>query len=235
MIGAARRLLADGRRIVCFSGAGLSAESGIATFRDATEGLWAKYDPTVLASPEGFAADPQLVIDWYASRRRTVAEAQPNPAHTALAGRDDIVNVTQNVDDLLHRAGAEPIIQLHGRLDADRCHGECGHWEVVSLSEPPGLRDCPDCGQPMRPAVVWFGEALPPQQWKAAEQACRDCDTLLVIGTSAIVYPAAGLIGLAKSAGARIIVVNPQRTEAGRIADVEVLGPAGEVVPELLG
>ncbi len=234
MIDSARRIIADGRRIVCFSGAGLSAESGIATFRDATEGLWAKYDPTLLASPEGFAADPQLVTDWYASRRRTVAEAQPNPAHRALAGRDDIVNVTQNVDDLLHRAGAEQVIQLHGRIDADRCHGGCGHWEVVSLAEPPGLRDCPDCGQPMRPAVVWFGEALAPQHWQAAEMACRDCDTLLVIGTRAVVYPAAGLIGLAKSAGARIIVVNAQPTEAGRIADVEVLGPAGEVVPELL-
>ncbi len=235
MIDAARRILADGRRIVCFSGAGLSAESGVATFRDATEGLWAKYDPTLLASPEGFAADPKLVIDWYASRRRAVAQARPNPAHRALAGRDDIVNVTQNVDDLLYRAGAGQVIQLHGRLDADRCNGGCGHREVVSLTDPPGLRDCPDCGQPMRPDVVWFGEALAPQQWDAAQRTCSDCDTMLVIGTSAVVYPAAGLIGLAKSAGARIIVVNPQRTEAGHIADAEILGPAGEVVPELLG
>ena len=234
MIATARRILADGRHVVSFSGAGLSAESGVGTFRDAQEGMWAKYDPMRLASPEGFAADPRLVIDWYASRRRTIGNAQPNPAHVALAGRADMVHVTQNVDDLLHRAGAGQVIQLHGRIDADRCHGDCGHREVVSLSDPPGLRDCPECGAALRPAVVWFGEALPPEAWNIAERACRDCDVLLVIGTSAVVYPAAGLIGVAKAAGARIIVVNTQSSEASPLADVELLGPAGEIVPQLL-
>ncbi len=128
MIDAARRMLADGRRVVCFSGAGLSAESGVGTFRDAPDGMWAKYDPVRLASPEGFAADPELVIEWYAARRRTVGDAQPNPAHVALAGRADIVHVTQNVDDLLTRAGAKQVIPLHGSIDFDRCHGGCGHW-----------------------------------------------------------------------------------------------------------
>ncbi len=234
MIDAARRMLAGGRRVVSFSGAGLSAESGLLTFRDKQEGMWAKYDPMTLASPEGFAADPKLVIDWYASRRRTVGNAEPNPAHVALAGRGDILHVTQNVDDLLHRAGADEVIQLHGRLDADRCHGRCGHEEVVDMSDPPGLRDCPACGAPLRPAVVWFGEALPPEAWAAAEQSCRNCDVLLVIGTSAVVFPAAGLIGVAKAAGADIIVVNTQPSEASPLADVELLGPAGEIVPQLL-
>ena len=234
MIDVARRMLADGRRVVSFSGAGLSAESGVGTFRDAPEGMWAKYDPVRLASPEGFAADPKLVIDWYAARRRTVGDAQPNPAHLALAGRGDILHVTQNVDDLLTRAGADGVIALHGSIDFDRCHAGCGHEERVDMTDPPGLRDCPACGAPLRPAVVWFGEAMPPEAWDTAERACRDCDALLVIGTSAVVYPAAALIGVAKAAGAGIIVVNTQPSGASPLADIELLGPAGEIVPQLL-
>ncbi len=234
MIDAARRMLADGQSVVSFSGAGLSAESGVGTFRDAQDGLWAKYDPVQLASPEGFAADPELVIDWYAARRRVVGDAQPNPAHVALAGRRDILHVTQNVDDLLSRAGAEQVIALHGSIGFDRCHGGCGHTECVDMTDPPGLLECPACGAPLRPAVVWFGEAMPQEAWDIAERACRDCDALLVIGTSAVVYPAAGLIGIAKSAGAGIIVVNTQPSEASPLADIELLGPAGEIVPKLL-
>jgi len=234
VIDAARRMLADGRRVVSFSGAGLSAESGVGTFRDAPDGMWANYDPARLASPEGFAADPKLVIDWYAARRRTVGDAQPNPAHLALAGRGDILHVTQNVDDLLTRAGADGVISLHGSIDFDRCHAGCGHEERVDMTDPPGLRDCPACGAPLRPAVVWFGEPLPSSDWLDAEQACRDCDVLLVIGTSAVVYPAAGLIGLAKSAGAGIIIVNTHQSDASGLADVELLGKASEVVPALL-
>jgi NAD-dependent deacetylase len=227
-------MLTDGRRVVSFSGAGLSAESGVGTFRDAQDGLWAKYDPARLASPEGFAADPELVIDWYAARRRIIGDAQPNPAHIALAGRGHIVHVTQNVDDLLHRAGAEQVIALHGSIGFDRCHGGCGHMQPVDMTDPPGLRDCPACGSPLRPAVVWFGEAMPPEAWDVAERACRGCDVLLVIGTSAVVYPAAGLIGVAKSAGAEIIVVNTEPSEASPLADIELLGQAGRIVPQLL-
>ena len=234
MIDAARRMLADGRSVVSFSGAGLSAESGVGTFRDAPDGMWAKYDPVRLASPEGFAADPGLVIDWYAARRRTVGNAQPNPAHVALAGRGDIIHVTQNVDDLLMRAGAAVVIPLHGSIGFDRCNGGCGHIERVDMTDPPGLRDCPNCGAPLRPAVVWFGEAMPSEAWDKADRACRDCDVLLVIGTSAVVYPAAGLIDVAKAAGAGIIIVNTQPSEASPLADIELLGPAGEIVPQLL-
>ncbi len=221
--------------MVSFSGAGLSAESGVPTFRDAqTGGLWAKHDPMRLASPPGFAEDPQLVSQWYAHRRRAIAEAQPNGAHIALARHTEMIHVTQNVDDLLHRAGAKQVIQLHGTIAADRCHASCGYEEAINLPDPPNLRNCPECGSQMRPAVVWFGEALPRSAWTDAEQACRDCDVLLVIGTSAVVYPAAGLIGLAKSAGAKIIIVNTQESDASSLADVELLGKASEIVPALL-
>lgn len=231
-----REIFSAAERIVSFSGAGLSAESGVATFRDAKSGgLWTKHDPMRLASPEGFADDPNLVMDWYAARRRSVAEAEPNPAHFALASRPDMIHVTQNVEDLLHRAGVrqEQVIQLHGTIARDHCHARCGFEEAIDLANPPALRSCPNCGQPLRPGVVWFGETLPPEVWQRAEDACCECDALLVIGTSAEVYPAAGLIGLAKSGGARIIIVNTEPSGASHLADVELIGKAGEIVPEL--
>lgn len=234
MIDEAARLLAAARRVVSFSGAGLSAESGLATFRGAREGLWARYDPMTLASRQGFADDPRLVLDWYAWRRRAVAGAEPNAAHRALAARPDFVHVTQNVDDLLERAGARAVVHLHGRLGADRCHGGCGWREPIDLADPPPRRACPGCGAPVRPDVVWFGEPLPADAWSAAEQACASCQALLVIGTSAVVYPAAGLIELARSRGAAVVVVNTEPGAASRLADVEILGPAGEVVPAIL-
>lgn len=231
-----REILTAATRIVSFSGAGLSAESGVATFRDAKSGgLWTKHDPMRLASPEGFADDPNLVMDWYAARRRSVAEAEPNSAHQTLASQPDMIHITQNVDDLLHRAGVrvEQVIQLHGTIARDHCHARCGFEEAIDLANPPTLRDCPNCGQPLRPGVVWFGESLPPEAWQRAEDACAECDALLVIGTSAEVYPAAGLIGLAKSGGARIIIVNTQPSGASHLADVELIGKAGEIVPVL--
>jgi len=234
VIETARRILDGAGRLVTFSGAGLSAESGVPTFRDAREGLWARYDPMVLASPRGFAADPALVTDWYAWRRRAVAAAEPNPAHRAMARRDDVVHVTQNVDDLLHRAGARTVIQLHGRLGHDRCDARCGYESPIDLADPPGLRDCPACGARLRPDVVWFGETLSPAVWSAAERACGDCDALLVVGTSAVVYPAAGLIAIARASGAAVVVVNTEPSGASDLADVELLGQAGEIVPRLL-
>jgi NAD-dependent deacetylase len=233
VIETARRIIDQAQRTVSFSGAGLSAESGVGTFRDAG-GLWAKYDPTKLASPQGFAHDPQLVISWYAERRRKMAAARPNPAHAALAARPDLVHVTQNVDDLLERAGARAVIHLHGTIGIDRCHRGCGYRETIDLADPPPLRACPECGDRMRPDVVWFGEPLPADAWEAAERACRESEALLVIGTSAVVYPAAGLIGLARSSGSRIIIVNTEPSDASRLADVELLGKAGEIVPKLL-
>ncbi len=221
--------------MVSFSGAGLSAESGVPTFRDAqTGGLWAKHDPMRLASPQGFADDPELVSEWYAHRRRAIADAQPNGAHIALARHSEMIHVTQNVDNLLQRAGAPHVVQLHGTIAHDRCNGDCGFREAVDMTNPPALRTCPQCGAQLRPAVVWFGEALPRDAWAEAERACVACEVLLVIGTSAVVYPAAGLIGLAKSAAAKIIIVNMQTSEASHLADYELLGNASEVVPAIL-
>jgi NAD-dependent deacetylase len=238
VIEAARQLVSQARAIVSFSGAGLSAESGIATFRDRSDpnSLWAKFDPMQLASPEGFEADPKMVIEWYAWRRRKLPAVQPNAAHHALATRSDILNITQNVDDLLERAGVprESIVHLHGSITEDRCHGSCGRVEAIDLSDPPLLRSCGDCGAPMRPNVVWFGEMLPRDAWERAERACRGCDLLLVIGTSAEIYPAAGLIEVAKTRGAKVIVVNPNASGASHLADIEINAKAGEVLPRIL-
>jgi NAD-dependent deacetylase len=230
----AARIVARSRRIVSFSGAGLSAESGIPTFRDAQSGFWAKYDPARLATPEGFEADPELVVNWYNDRRRGMAEVQPNPAHGALAARKDMTHVTQNIDDLLHRAGATSVIQLHGTITTDRCHAQCGYVEQVMLHDPPSLRYCPECSAHLRPSVVWFGEMLPTDAWMLAEEACTSSDLLLVIGTSAEVYPAAGLIDLAHSAGAIVIIINTEPSAASHLADLELIGKAGDIVPQLL-
>ncbi len=231
MIDTTRALLLAAQRPVVFSGAGLSAESGIPTFRDARTGLWAKYDPAELASPGGFAADPELVVEWYNWRRRTVAAAEPNAAHRAVAG---ITQITQNVDDLLERAGSRQVLHLHGSLTRDRCHRECGYREDVDLADPPSLRRCPRCDAPMRPDVVWFGEQLPDETWRRAQLLAASADVFLVIGTSATVYPAAGLIDAAASSGSPVIVVDRTAGRAGSLADVELIGPAGELVPELL-
>jgi len=238
VINAARELVRRSQSIVSFSGAGLSAESGVPTFRDRSEpnSLWAKFDPMALASPQGFAADPKMVIEWYAWRRTRLATLQPNAAHRALASRRDMLHITQNVDDLLERAGtdAKSIVHLHGTITEDRCHGSCGHVEAIDLTNPPLCRTCRVCAAPMRPNVVWFGEMLPRGAWDRAERACEECDLLLVIGTSAEVHPAAGLIGLAKSRGAKIVVVNPDASGASHLADIELSGKAGEVLPRIL-
>ena len=226
---AARDLLADARNVVSFSGAGLSAESGIATFRD-PDGVWKQVDPTVYASAHGFQAQPTEVSDWYAARRRTLAGTTPNDAHHALARSGWQSHITQNVDNLLERAGARNVVHLHGTLDSDRCHANCGYVLGVDLAQPPSLGTCPDCGAMLRPNVVWFGEMLPPSAWEAAESAIRGADVAVAIGTSAEVWPAAGLIAEAK----QVISVNTEPTFAGRRATIELIGSAATVVPKLL-
>ena len=219
-------------RFVSFSGAGLSAESGLATFRDPQTGYWAKHDPMKLASPDGFARDPALVIAWYNHRRRTLSGAHPNKAHEALASRRDFLHITQNVDNLLELAGAMDVAHLHGRIDADRCHAWCGFEEGIALDDPPDLRECPDCGALLRPTVVWFGEALPATAWEAASAAAQSADAILVVGTSASVYPAAGLVQQAQAAGATIVEVNIESSLSS--ADISLIGQAADLVPRIL-
>ena len=237
LLSQARQILQDARSVVCFSGAGLSAESGISTFRDTeTHALWSRFDPMQLASPEGFAENPERVIDWYNWRRQTLASTSPNPGHAALAQQPNLIQITQNVDNLLEQAGCNPnqVIHLHGDITADRCHASCGYRESVNLQHPPSLRHCPRCGGWLRPAVVWFGETLPDGAWQRAEALVRSCDCLLVIGTSASVYPAAGLIHMARNNGARILVINTQPSDASHLADIELTGPSGQWLPQLL-
>ena len=237
-IEAARNRLAASHRVAVFSGAGLSAESGIATFRDPdADALWSRFDPTELASPDGFAANPNRVIDWYNWRRKKLASVTPNAAHLALAGQPQMIQITQNVDDLLERAGADPrrVWHLHGSILYDRCHDlGCDRRETVDMASPPSLRTCPDCNALLRPAVVWFGEALPQEVWQRAHDLCTGLDCLLVVGTSAQVYPAAGLVTLARQNGSQIIVIDPDSGAAGDSSDIHLAGPAGEILPALL-
>jgi len=234
---AARAVLAEASRVVVFTGAGISAESGVPTFRG-PGGLWKTFKPEQLATAEAFAKDPKLVWEWYGWRRALVAGCEPNPAHRALAAwmraRQGVTLVTQNVDDLHERAGTPSLIKLHGSLSVDRC-SRCDYRRDVppgALYDPPPL--CPACGAPLRPDVVWFGEMLPEDQLVAAEQAACRAEACLVIGTSGAVYPAAGIVHAAREAGARLIVVDPGTTEYDRMTDLKLTGPAGELVPPLL-
>lgn len=233
----ARDMIARATTVAAFSGAGISAESGIATFRDSeTHALWKRFDPLKLASPEGFIEDPETVIDWYNWRREQLSEVSPNGGHLAFARYPDLVQITQNVDDLLERAGvnSDHIYHLHGTITKDRCHSRCGYEETVDLATAPGLRHCPHCNAFMRPALVWFGEPLPEAVWHKAEVLCSRINCLLVVGTSASVYPAAGLIEIAKSSGAHIIIINTQSSGVSDLADVEIIGRSGELLPLLL-
>lgn len=234
----ARELLARSQRVAAFSGAGLSAESGLATFRDPDpDALWSRFDPTELASVDAFEANPKRVLDWYNWRRSVLAGVRPNAAHRALAAQSRMIQITQNVDNLLEQAGAAPpqVYHLHGSILHDRCHNPgCEYRELVQLENPSPLRDCPRCGARLRPAVVWFGENLPEKTWYRAQQLCAALDCLLVVGTSATVYPAAGLITLARQYGSSVIVVDPNAGEAGDAADIYLAGVAGRILPPLL-
>jgi NAD-dependent deacetylase len=246
------RDLVDGARRICvLTGAGMSAESGIATFRDAQVGLWAQYDPTELASPQAWAADPELVWGWYRWRTRLVARAHPNDGHRALARfaqRRLVEIVTQNVDDLHERAGSEVLSHLHGSLFANRCE-RCQAPEdrpdaPPDLDEPDGATASPQrvppprchrCGAAVRPGVVWFGEALPVDALERAAEAVTSADLVLVVGTSGMVYPAAGLPGLAQNAGVPVVEINPQPTALSGLVDHVCRGSAATVLPEVLG
>jgi NAD-dependent deacetylase len=237
-VRALRERIARAGRVCVLSGAGMSAESGIATFRDALTGLWSRFDPAQLASVEGFRADPALVWDWYAERREGVRAAQPNAGHLALgefARRCPgvLTVVTQNVDDLHQRAGNREAIRLHGDILRDQwleaCQRGCA-TEQAQTGRPPR---CADCGNLVRPGVVWFGEMLPPGAMEAAERAVRTSEVMLVVGTSGAVWPAAGLAAKARRSGAFVAIVNPHASEIDDEAHLLLQGTAAQLLPRL--
>jgi NAD-dependent deacetylase len=229
--------LKTARHVAVLTGAGISAESGIPTFRDALTGLWARYRPEDLATPEAFARHPGLVWEWYAWRRALVARAAPNAGHHALVRLEELVPrvtlVTQNVDGLHQRAGSPVVYELHGNIMRTRCSRDGAM--VAQWVEGPSPPECPDCGAPLRPDVVWFGETLPAAALSAAWDAARSCDVFLSVGTSNLVEPAASLPWLAAAAGASVVVVNttPEGQRSGPTIRY-VVGPAGHVLPALI-
>jgi NAD-dependent deacetylase len=230
--------------VVVFTGAGVSAESGIPTFRDALTGLWEHFDAKELATPDAFRRNPALVWGWYEWRRMKVLRAQPNPAHLAIAMLETLVPrltlVTQNVDDLHERAGSRDVLHLHGSLNRPFCF-------VCRLSAvyPDGIPVEPDggrrlepprckCGGRIRPGVVWFGEPLPDIEWNAANDAANQCDVFLCIGTSSLVQPAARLPTVAIQRGVITVQVNPNPTPLDDRVTINLPGPAGKVMPRLV-
>ncbi|MBB4821877.1 NAD-dependent deacetylase [Pseudomonas alcaligenes] len=237
-------LLAKARHLVVFTGAGISAESGIPTFRDRLTGLWERYEASELASAEGFRRDPALVWGWYEWRRTLVHRAQPNAGHLAIARLATLVPkltlITQNVDDLHERAGSREALHLHGRLDALRCFA-CTRpaLEIPKPDEPNEGRRvepprCTRCNGKLRPGVVWFGEQLPGDVLRAAFTAAEECDLLLSIGTSGVVEPAASIPRLALRAGATVLHLNTQPVAVQGEREFALAGPAGELLPALL-
>lgn len=228
------------RHVAVLTGAGVSAESGLPTFRDALTGLWAKHRPEDLASPEGFERNPATVWAWYRMRREAALAAEPNPAHLALARMESLVPrfslITQNVDGLHRRAGNRNIIELHGDLTRVRCSREGAaveRWqEPADGGEPPR---CEGCGAYLRPDVVWFGEQLPEQALNQAWAAVYDCDVFLTVGTSNLVEPAASLPWLAAAQGAMVGVINTSMEgQRSGVGVHHLTGPAGQVLPELI-
>ena len=236
---AAAARLARARRVVVYSGAGVSKESGISTFRDPSEGLWAKYDPMELATAEAYARDPAFVWAWYMDRFGLIEQAQPNPGHEALAELADLVPltiVTQNIDGLHQRAGSRDVIELHGSALRFKCLA--GRHTGLSLADLAGSDEapprCPHCGEIVRPDIVWFGEALPTAALERAFELASRCEVLLAVGTSGVVYPAAMVPVLAHEAGATVIDVNPEPNAIANLADWFLQGPGGEVLPRLV-
>jgi NAD-dependent deacetylase len=229
--------LRDAVSVVALTGSGVSAESGVPTFREAQSGLWERYDPQELATPEAFDRDPRLVWEWYEWRRKLVSEAEPNPGHLALAELErrtpNFTLITQNVDGLHQRAGSRAVIELHGNILRSKCSREGVMAEPEDHDEDMPPR-CPRCGANLRPDVVWFGEMLPPGALDAASEAARGCDLFLSVGTSSLVYPAAALPYEALDNGAILVEVNPSETPLTQYATFALQSRAGDALPNLL-
>ncbi len=224
------------RHVLVLTGSGASAESGVPTFRDAQTGLWQQYNPMDLATSEAFLEDPALIWRWYRWRRELVAKAEPNPGHLALVRLADIVPrltlITQNVDGLHQRAGSTGVVEFHGNLFENRCFSE--GIVVNGGDDQAAVPTCTACGGMLRPGVVWFGEAIPATALESAASAAADCDVFLSIGTSSVVWPAAGLADAARSNGATVIEINPDVTPQSGQSHHCLQGKSGEVLPELV-
>lgn len=238
--------LADAKRICLLTGAGISAESGIPTFRDKQTGLWENFKAEELANVNAFRRDPQTVWSWYQWRRELVKDKRPNDAHHAVARWQQAVKqqnisqknqtltlITQNVDDLHEQAGSEAVYHLHGHLWQNRC-SECDtpYDKPLDYSDNT-LKHCDECGGIIRPDIVWFGEGLPQKEWFVAESAAGTCDVFVSIGTSSLVHPAAGLGSLAKQSGAMVIEINPNPTN-NPMVDIQIAMTAGKALPSMV-
>jgi len=231
-----RAWLKQARSVAVLTGAGVSEESGVPTFRG-KGGLWRQYRPEDLATPEAFERDPRLVWEWYDWRRSLIAKAHPNPGHYALADLEQKIPyftlISQNVDDLHEQAGSRNVLKIHGDIWIVRCT-ECGRQHI---DPRPCLPDIPPrchCGGLLRPGVVWFGEDLPQKIWCKALEAARTAELFLVLGTSAMIYPAASLVRIARRAGARVVEINITETVITNEIDAFHAGPCGELLPRLI-
>lgn len=239
-IEAAARALARAHKVVVFTGAGVSRESGIATFRDPEEGIWRRYDAMEMATLEGYLRDPAFVWAWYEHRFGKVAAAEPNLGHRAIAELEqllpDVTVVTQNIDGLHQRAGSSDVIELHGSMHRFAClnrkHGGFSLEDLSDQEERPPR--CPECREVIRPDVVWFGEALPEDELRRAQQLSGACEAMLVVGTSGVVFPAAALPLQALHAGAVVIDVNPQPGAITSQATIYLKGRGGDLLPRLV-
>jgi NAD-dependent deacetylase len=240
----AARAIQNSQRLVVLSGAGVSKESGIPTFRDALDGLWANYNPQELATPDGFRRNPKLVWDWYDYRRGLLAQARPNPGHYALADLEDylpqVVVITQNIDGLHSQAGSQDVIPVHGDIRRNKCFANCRgnptyiDVETLEWDRASGPPRCPHCGAYVRPDVVWFEEMLPEAALQRAYALCMIADVMLVVGTSGLVQPIGSLPLVAHQRGAVIVEVNPNPSEITPVARWHLAGPSGEILPRIV-
>ncbi len=230
-------LLKNADRAAVLTGAGVSQESGLRTFRDSQTGLWSQYKPEDLATPEAFARDPKLVWDWYAFRREAVKAARPNPGHYALAQMETFIPtftlITQNVDGLHRMAGSKNILELHGNLMKVRC-SQCNTYAEIWDDDSESVPQCKVCGGLLRPDVVWFGESLPVLELQHAAHAARDCQVFFSIGTSGVVQPAASLAYAAGKNGATVVEINAEASALTSSADFSLRGKSGEILPDLI-
>ncbi len=234
-LSGAAEILSSSRALVVLTGAGISAESGVPTFRGA-EGYWRNYRPEDLATPEAFSRDPALVWEWYSMRREALSRVKPNPGHLAIAEMEDLVEdftlITQNVDGLHHLGGSRKVLELHGNIWRVRCT-VCGMREMRKEPFETLPPHC-GCGGLLRPDVVWFGEMLPQEVLEEAYDALGRCEAILVVGTSGIVQPAASFPFIAKGKGARVVEVNPEETTITSVADVSIRERAGKALPAIV-